>query len=69
MMKLQGRIPVELRLHGFILCTRRSGDTAMRVGGATSQLDLPSVMSLSEADCGRLLLGVPHWYTSVDYCK
>ena len=41
----------------------------MRVGGATSQLDLPSLTPLSVAGCGRLQLGVPHWATSVDYCK
>ena len=39
----------------------------MRVGGATSQLDLPS-LTLSVAGCGRLQLGVPRWATSVDYC-
>ena len=43
-------------------CTRRSG-------GATSQLDLPSLKPLSLSGCGRLQLGVPHWATSVDYCK
>ena len=31
----------------------------MRVGGAISQLDLPSLTLLSVAGCGRLLLGVP----------
>ena len=41
----------------------------MRVGGATSQLDLPSLTPLSVAGCGRLQLGVPHWATSVDYYK
>ena len=41
----------------------------MMVDGATSQLDLPSLTPLSVADCGRLQLGVPHWATSVDYCK
>ena len=39
----------------------------MRVGGATSQLGLPSLMPLSVAGCSRLQLGVPHWATSVDY--
>ena len=39
--------------------------TAMRVGGATSQFDLPSLTPLSIAGCGRLQLGVPHWATSV----
>ena len=32
----------------------------MRVGGATSQLDLPSLTTLSVAGCGRQQLGVPH---------
>ena len=41
----------------------------MRVGGATSQLDLPSLTPLSVASCGRLQLGVLYWATSVDYCK
>ena len=40
----------------------------MRVGGATSQLDLPSLTPLSVAGCGRLQLGVPHWATSIYYC-
>ena len=40
-----------------------------RVGGGTSQLDLPSLTPLSVADCGRLQLGAPHWATSVNYCK
>ena len=69
MLKLQDRFPVELRLHRFMLCTRRSGVLPMRVGGATSQLHLPSLTTLSVAGCGRQLLGVPHWGTSVDYCK
>ena len=38
-------------------------------GGATSQLDLPSLMPLSIAGCGRLQLGASHWATSVNYCK
>ena len=41
----------------------------MRIGGATSQLDLSSLTPLSIAGCGRLQLGVPHWATSVYYCK
>ena len=41
----------------------------MRVGGATSQLDLMFLTPLSIAGCGRLQLGVPHWDTSVDYRK
>ena len=39
--------------------------TANEGGGATSQLDLPSLTPLSEAGCGRLQLGVPHWVTTV----
>ena len=45
------------------------GVLTMRVGGATSQLDLASLTPLSVAGCGRLQEGVPHWATSVDYCK
>ena len=41
----------------------------MRVGGATSELDLPSLTPLPVAACGRLQRGVPHWTTSVDYCN
>ena len=37
----------------------------MMVGGATSQLDLPSLTPLSVAGCGQLQLGVLHWATSV----
>ena len=33
----------------------------MRVGDATSQLDLPSLAPFSVAGCGRLQLGVPIW--------
>ena len=35
----------------------------MRVVGATSQLDLPSLTPLSVAGLGRLQLGVPQWVT------
>ena len=63
------RVDSWLRLHRFILCTRRSGGTAMRAGGATGHVDLPSLTPLSVAGCGRLQLGVPRWAASVDYCK
>ena len=43
------------------------GALTMRVGGATSQLDLPSLTALSVTGCGQLQLGVPHWATSLDY--
>ena len=41
----------------------------MRVGGATSQLDLPSFTPLFVAGCGRLQLGASHRAASVHYCK
>ena len=37
----------------------------MRVGEAKSQLNQPSLTSLSLAGCGRLQLGVVHWATLV----
>ena len=67
--RLQDRIPAVAELHRFILCTRRSEVTAHEGGGATSQLDLPSLTAWSVASCGQLQLGVPHWATSVDYCE
>ena len=39
--------------------------TAHEGGGATSQLDLQSLTSLSIAGCGQLQLGVPNWAASV----
>ena len=44
-------IPAEVALI-YILCTRRSGGTAHEGGGATSQLDLPTLTPLSVAGCG-----------------
>ena len=54
----------------------------MRVGGVTSELNLPSLTvdcpwstatrscgGTPSCSCGQLQLGVPHWATSVDYCK
>ena len=38
----------------------------MRVVGATSQLDLPSLTPLSVVGCGQLQLEVPHWAATVD---
>ena len=43
------------------------GVLTMRVGAATSQLNLPSLASMSVAGCGRLQLGVPHLAASVGY--
>ena len=45
------------------------GVLPMRVGGATSELDLPSLTPSSVAGCGWLQLGVPHWAASAHYCK
>ena len=67
--RLPDRIPAVAEMHRFILCTRRSGCTVHEGGGATNQLDLPSLTPLYLAGCGRLQLGVRHWDTSVDYCK
>ena len=63
--RLQDRIPAVAELHRFIICTRRSGVLPMRVGGATTQLDLPPLTPLSVDGCGIVQLGVPHWATSV----
>ena len=41
----------------------------MNVGGVTSQLDLPSLTTIVRSWLWSLQLGVPHWATSVDYCK
>ena len=50
--------------------TWSSGGTApCRVGGATSQLDLPFLTPLSVAGCGWLQPGAPHWAASVNYRK
>ena len=55
------------RLYRAIL--RDQEGTAHDCGSATSQLDLPSLTSLSVAGCGPRQLGVPHLAASVDYCK
>ena len=67
--RLQDRIPAVAELHQFTLHKGNSGSTAHEGGGATSQLDLPFRTPLSVAYCGQLQLVVPHWATSVDYCK
>ena len=67
--RLQDRIPALAELHRFNYARGAQGVLPTMAGGATSQLDLPSLTPLSIADCGRQQLGVPHWATSVDYCK
>ena len=64
--RLQDRIPAVVELCRFILYARGAhGVLPMRVGGATSQLDLPSLTPLSVTGCGRLQLEVSDWATSV----
>ena len=42
----------------------------MMMGGATSQLDLPSLTPFFVAGLWpNATIGIPHWTTSVDYCK
>ena len=66
--RLEDRFPAKATLI-YTMHEGVQGVLPMRVGGATSQLYLPSLTPLSVADCGRLQLGVPHWAASVDYCK
>ena len=63
------RVDSRLSCTDFYYAPGAQGVLLMRVEGETSQLDLPSRTPLSVAGCGRLQLGVPHWATSVDYCK
>ena len=51
------------RLHHAIHLAH--GELPVKVGSATSQLDLPSLTTLSVAGCSREQLGVPHSATSV----
>ena len=53
----------------FVIVRGAQGALSVRVGGATSQLDLSSLTPLFVAGYGRLQLGVPNWATSVVYCK
>ena len=60
---LQGRFPAE----AAPIYTVHEGAQEvllMKVGGANSQLDLPSLTPFFVAGCGRLQLGVSHWITS-----
>ena len=61
---LQGRFPAE---DAPIITVPQGAQEAliMRVGGATSQLDLKSLTPLSVASCGGLQLEFAHWATSV----
>ena len=66
MMKLQGRSHEAALIHTMLEALM---GTAHEDGGATSQLDLPSLGPLTVASCSRLELGVPYWDSSADYCK
>ena len=67
------RVRAQVAAAGLVICRPRlhsakhetQGVLSMRVEGATSQLDLPSLTPLSVACCGGLQLGIPHWATSV----
>ena len=60
---------IPLRCTDLYYAWGAQGVLPMRVGGATSQLDLPSLTQLSVADCGWLQLAVPQWAASVHYWK
>ena len=58
---------IPLRCTDLYYARGAQGVLPMRVGGATSQLDLPSLTPLSVAGCGRLQLEVPQWAASMHY--
>ena len=69
MLKLQGRFPVELRMHRFILCKRRSGGTAHEGGGFDQSIGYTVSDAIVRSWLGSTATRVLHWATSVDYCK
>ena len=60
---------IPLRCTDLYYARGAQGVLPMRMGGATSQLDLPFLTPLSVAGCGWLQLGVSHLAASVHYCK
>ena len=52
----------------YYICTRRSRGTAHEGEGCDQSIGHTVTNAMVVADCGRLQL-VPHWVTSVDYCK
>ena len=52
---------IPLRCTDLYYARGAQGVLPIRVGGATSQLDLPSLTPLSVDGCGWLQLGVPQW--------
>ena len=68
MLKVAGSIPG--RGYTDLYCARGTqGVLSMSVGGAISQLDLPSLAPLSVAGYGRLQQGVPTGLLQYHYCK
>ena len=61
MLKLQDRFPVELRMHRFILCTRRSEDTAYNGGRCDQSIGFTVSDAIVCSWFGRLQGEVPHW--------
>ena len=53
MLKLQDRFPVELRLHRFILCTRRSGSTAHEGAGCDQSIGSTVFDAIVRSCCGQ----------------
>ena len=68
MLKVARSIPTEAILI-YTYARGANGALPIRVGGANSQLDLPSLTPLCVVGCGQLQLRVPHWAASVYYCK
>ena len=60
---------IPLRCTDLYYARGAQGVLSMRVGGAKSQLDLPSLTPLSVAGCGWLQLEAPQWAASVHYWK
>ena len=58
---------IPLRCTDLYYARGAQGVLPMRMGGATSQLDLPSLTPLCVAGSGSLQLGVPQWAASVHY--
>ena len=67
MLKVAGSIPLEAApIYTVHEGAHAAVDTAHKGdGGATSQLDLPSLTPLSVAGCGPLHITVAHWATSI----
>ena len=63
--RLQDRIQAVAQLPDLYHARGTQRLLPMRVEGATSELNLPSLTLFSVAGCGRLQLGVPHWADSV----